>query len=109
MMNNYCAFLRQKNEIRKAYLPKKLDWACLQLLDLILIAIQEKKEFSVSNAMLLTEVGSPATIHKKLQILRDFDLVTASFTTDKRTKFIKPTNKAIAYYDEIARAFCSAT
>jgi DNA-binding MarR family transcriptional regulator len=105
MINDYCEFLRQRNEIGKAYLSKKLDMACLQLLDLIVIAMHEKKELSVSNALALSEVGSPATIHKKLQILRDFDLVSASFTTDKRTKVLKLTEKAQAYYDEIAKAF----
>jgi len=108
MINNYCEFLRSRNEIGKTYLSKKLDMACLQLLDLIVIAMHEKKELSVSKALALSEVGSPATIHKKLQILRDFDLVSASFTTDKRTKVLKLTDKAQAYYDEIAKAFASA-
>jgi DNA-binding MarR family transcriptional regulator len=104
-MNNYCEFLRQRNEIGKTHLSKKLDMACLQLLDLIVIAMHDNKELSVSNALALSEVGSPATIHKKLQILRDFDLVNAMFTTDKRTKVIKLTDKAQAYYAEIALAF----
>jgi len=105
MMNDYCEFLKQRNEIGRSYLSKKLDMACLQLLDLILIAMHEKKELSVSKALALSEVGSPATIHKKLQILRDYDLVSASFTTDKRTKVLTLTEKAQAYYSEIAKAF----
>jgi hypothetical protein len=59
--------------------------ACLQLLDLIVIAMHEKKELSVSKALALSEVGSPATIHKKLQILRDFDLVSASCSSGNAT------------------------
>lgn len=104
-MKNYCEFLKLKNEISKAYLLDKLDIACLQLLDLIVIATHDKQDLSVSMALALSEVGSPATIHKKLQILRDFDLVDASFTTDKRTKVLKLTDKAQAYYDEITNAF----
>ena len=104
-MKNYCEFLRQRNEIGRTHLSKKLDMECLQLLDLIVIAMHEKRELSVSDALALQEVGSPATIHKKLQILRDFDLVSASFTTDKRTKVLKLTDKARAYYDEIETAF----
>jgi len=104
-MNNYFEFLRQRNEIGRTHLSKKLDMACLQLLDLIVIAMHEKRELSVSDALALQEVGSPATIHKKLQILRDFDLVSASFTTDKRTKVLKLTDKARAYYGEIEAAF----
>ena len=109
MMNDYCEFLRQRNEIGRTYLSKKLDTACLQLLDLIVIAMHEKKELSGSKALALSEVGSPATIHKKLQILRDFDLVDASFTTDKRTKVLQLTEKAKAYYEEIAKAFRAAS
>lgn len=107
-MNRYYEFLRQRNEIGKTHLSKKLDMACLQLLDLIVIAMHDEKELSVSNALALNEVGSPATIHKKLQILRDFDLVDASFTSDKRTKVLKLTPRAQAYYDEIAKAFKAA-
>lgn len=107
-MKNYCEFLRLRNEIGKTYLSSKLDIACLQLLDLIVIAMYEKKELSVSNALALSEVGSPATIHKKLQLLRDFDLINASFTTDKRTKVLKLTDKAQTYYNEIVKAFHSA-
>jgi len=104
-MKNYCEFLRQRNEIGRTHLSKKLDMACLQLLDLIVIAMHERRELSVSDALALQEVGSPATIHKMLQILRDFDLVSASFTTDKRTKVLKLTDKSRAYYDEIEAAF----
>jgi len=105
IMKNYIEFLRQRNEIGRNHLSKKLDMACHQLLDLIVIAMHEKRELSVSDALALQEVGSPATIHKKLQILRDFDLVSASFTTDKRTKVLKLTDKARAYYDEIETVF----
>ena len=104
-MKSSIEFLRQRNEIGKNHLSKKLDMACHQLLDLIVIAMHEKRELSVSDALGLQEVGSPATIHKKLQILRDFDLVSASFTTDKRTKVLKLTDKARAYYAEIETAF----
>ena len=104
-MKNYYEFLRQRNEIGRTHLSKKLDMACLQLLDLIVIAMHERRELSVSDVLALQEVGSPATIHKKLQILRDFDLVSASFTTDKRTKVLKLTYKSRAYYDEIEAAF----
>jgi DNA-binding MarR family transcriptional regulator len=107
-MNKYYEFLRLRNEIGKIHLSKKLDMACLQLLDLIVIAMHDEKELSVSDALALHEVGSPATIHKKLQILRDFDLVDASFTANKRTKVLKLTAKAQAYYDEIAKAFLTA-
>jgi len=108
MIHNYCQFLRSRNDIGTVFLNPKIDIACLQLLDLILIAMCEKRELSVSNALALSAVGSPATIHKKLQILRDFDLVSASFTTDKRTKVLKLTPKAQAYYDDIAKAFTQA-
>ena len=105
MMNSFGDFLRLRNEIGKVHLPRKFDAACLQLLDLIVIAALENRVLSVGDAYAFTEVGSHSTIHKKLQILRDFDFVSASFETNKRTKVINLTDKSRAYYDEIAAAY----
>jgi hypothetical protein len=58
----------------------------------------EGKPLSVLETISQTELGSPATLHKRLQRLIALDFVKSeSKSSDKRTKFISPTDKGIAY------------
>lgn len=103
-MKQYSDFLARRNQIAKDQIPREMGTGCLQLLDLILIAITTKGEISVGDATAFIDVGSPATVHKKLQILRNADFITALLTTDKRTKVIKLTDKAQTYYSAVIAA-----
>ena len=104
-MNQYSDFLVRRNQIAQAQLPREVGTGCLQLLDLILIASTTTHELSIGEAMAFIEVGSPATVHKKLQILRNADFISAFVTTDRRTKVIKLTDKAQTYFSAIKEAY----
>jgi DNA-binding transcriptional ArsR family regulator len=63
--------------------------------------------------MALGSIASPATIHRKLDCLRDMGLVDAMFEgNNRRTKYLVPTTQAQCYFDTV-RAFllqaCSVT
>ena len=60
----------------------------------------EGKPLSVLETISQAELGSPATLHKRLQRLIAQDFVKSECTeADKRTKFISPTHKGIRYME----------
>jgi hypothetical protein len=58
------------------------------------------KPLSVFETISQAELGSPATLHKRLQRLIAQDFVKSECTgADKRTKFISPTPKGMSYME----------
>ncbi len=58
------------------------------------------KPLSVLETISQTKLGSPATLHKRLQRLIAQDFVKSEvWGSDKRTKFVSPTNKGLVYID----------
>jgi hypothetical protein len=58
------------------------------------------KPLSVLETISQAELGSPATLHKRLQGLIAQDFVKSEcMGTDKRTKYISPSIKGISYLD----------
>ncbi|MCE2782345.1 hypothetical protein [Limnohabitans sp.] len=58
------------------------------------------KPLSVLETISQAELGSPATLHKRLQALIAQDLVKSEcMGTDKRTKYVSPSTKGIRYLD----------
>ncbi len=58
------------------------------------------KSLSVLETIRQTELGSPATLHKRLTrlIAQEF-LKSEALGADKRTKFVFPTDKGLSYMD----------
>ena len=53
---------------------------------------------TVREAIGLAELGSPATLHKRLIRLRDAELVAVeSIKSDRRSKLLVPTEKGLEY------------
>ena len=86
-----------------------IDFAAKELLDII-GTCHFHEPLTVTEAMQLQEIGSPATIHRKLD-----DLVAAGLVYhyqepgNKRTKYIKLTSDAIGYYAQLSQAMVTAT
>ena len=58
------------------------------------------KPLSVLETINQAELGSPATLHKRLQRLIAQDIVQSECSeADKRTKFISPTPKGMSYLE----------
>jgi hypothetical protein len=58
------------------------------------------KPLSVLETISQAKLGSPATLHKRLQRLIAQDFVKSeSKGADKRTKFVSPSHKGISYMD----------
>jgi hypothetical protein len=75
------------------------DLTSQKLLDEITTAHLAGKTLTVSELMQLSNIGSPATLHRKMTQLIDADWLQFEFTEmNHRTKFVVPTAKANAFY-----------
>jgi len=106
MKNLYLNFLR----IASSIYPNKnkkdvLDCTAIELLNKIAVQHSFDKPLTVTEAMALTEIASPATIHRKLNGLLDADLIELVFKEkNRRTKYIHPTKSSFFYFEKMADA-----
>ena len=64
---------------------------------------------TISDAMALVHIASPATIHRKLDLLRDVGLVDTVYEgNNRRTKFLVPTPKAMSHFSGLGQAMQQA-
>ena len=74
----------------------------LALLESIATAWHAGKPMSVREAIAQENLGSPATLHKRLMILRNEGYVgELNVDGDRRTKLLTPTSKAIDYFEKL--------
>ena len=86
-----------------------IDSNALLLLNEIALQHLAEKPLSVTHAMALKKLASPATLHRKLDELREAGLVDQVFEgKNRRTKFLVPTKLADAYFAKMSKAISSA-
>ena len=79
-----------------------LDQTAKQLLNVIVLRHAQDKPLNVTDAMALSAIASPATIHRKLDDLRESGLIDQVFEgKDRRTKYLVPTPNADEYFAEL--------
>jgi len=85
--------------------PSQINANERALLEAIVLAWHQGQPMSVRQAIAMEELGSPATLHKRLSHLRDLGLV-ADVTTDadRRTKRLAPTEATLSYYAQLGEA-----
>lgn len=75
------------------------------LFDAIVLAWSDQHPLSVRQAIALDALGSPATLHKRINRLRQLELVCdRSEPNDRRTKRLMPTAKGLDYAEKLGRA-----
>lgn len=73
-----------------------------ELLESIALAWHDGSPMSVRQAISLQALGSPATLHKRLDVLRTQGYLEELFVEgDKRTKLLGLTPKALNYFEQL--------
>jgi len=104
MKNLYIHFFRDLH-IKNKISPVGINPTTLLLLHLVAVKNIEKKPLTITEAMSLSGVGSPATIHRKLDQLRDANLIESVFIgSNRRTKYIKTSKEANVYFEKLSDA-----
>ena len=106
----YLRFLRIAREVDEQKTPvKNIDSTALLLLNEIAVQHHEGKNITVTQAMLLSNIASPATVHRKLDELREAGLIEQVFEgKNRRTKFLVPTKEADSYFAKMSKAITNA-
>jgi hypothetical protein len=83
---------------------QRLDAETVRLLEIITVAHVEGQSMTVSGAMQLSQIASPASIHRKLEQLRIANLITHEFNEgNRRTKYLAPTVLALKHFETLSQ------
>ena len=110
MSKLYLRFLRIARAVEIQNTPiKNIDSTALLLLNEIAVQHLDGKNITVTEAMLLSNIASPATVHRKLDELREAGLIEQVFEgKNRRTKFLVPTKEADSYFAKMSKAITNA-
>ena len=87
----------------------EVDLLALRLLEAAAVADNNKAPLTVTQAMGLNDIASPATMHRKLNDLLDAGFIKLEFEgKDRRTKYLIPTVAAGKYFDRLGKALVLA-
>lgn len=75
------------------------------LLEAVVLRWHEGHPMTVREAIGLADLGSPATLHKRVTRLRQKEMLDAlSEAGDRRAKFLVPSPKALDYFERLGQS-----
>jgi DNA-binding MarR family transcriptional regulator len=81
-----------------------LDSDAKRLLEIIAVRHFLGQQTTISDAMGLKSIASPATLHRKIDALRGLSLLETYFEgKNKRTKYLRPTDQADQYFSMLGQ------
>ena len=105
----YLRFLNLLHALEGGEQNKGLDLEARKLLEIIAVRHEQQQPLTVTEAMALSHIASPATIHRKLDQLREAGLVDARYEdNNRRTKFLMPTQAALDHFETLGEALTTA-
>jgi hypothetical protein len=97
--NIYLKFLNLRYSSAKLTLPDPIDLLSLEIFNVIGLSNFKGNKVKITELMSMAHIGSPATIHRKIKILRDLKLVNSIFQgNDRRSKYLIPSAKGSKYF-----------
>ena len=107
--NAYMRFLQLARAVQQLPDAPQLDANEKALLEEIVLRWYENRVMTVREAIGLTHLGSPATLHKRITRLRQKDLLkTFNQPDDKRAKHLIPTDKTMTLFGDFGKKMNSA-
>ena len=100
--NYYIQFLNLLKALEQTSQQPDIDVTSKLILEEIAIGVAKGEMLTVSDVMGLKHIGSPATLHRKLNLLIEADMVFSVFQdNNRRTKYIHPTAKTDQYFADL--------
>ena len=79
------------------------------LLQAVVLRWYENKPMTVREAIGLVDLGSPATLHKRITRLREKDMLgNLNLEGDGRAKFLIPTQRTLDYFSHLGQSMHQA-
>lgn len=105
----YLRFLNLIHALDGAEHAPAMDLDAKKLLEVIAVRQAQGKPLTVTDAMALHTIASPATIHRKLDQLRELGMIDTVFEgKNRRTKYLVPTAAALTYFDQVGQVMQQA-
>ena len=105
----YLRFLNLVHALEGGSTAPTMDLDAKKLLEVIFVRYANDKPMTVTDAMALSHIASPATIHRKLDQLRELGMIDTAFEgKNRRTKYLVPTQAAHDYFENISQAMRQA-
>jgi DNA-binding MarR family transcriptional regulator len=101
----YLRFLQLTRVIHA--LPEGLEMDANEnaLLEAVVLRWYENSPMTVREAIGLAQLGSPATLHKRITRLREKDMLsTLNQEGDRRAKFLVPTPRTLEYFSHLGQS-----
>jgi DNA-binding MarR family transcriptional regulator len=106
----YINFLSLMHDIERTGQLPELDPDAKQLLEVIAVKHNQGNTITVTDAMGMHHIASPATIHRKLDQLRISGMIDTNYKgTNRRTKYITPTEQALKYFGTLGNLMHKAS
>lgn len=101
--NHYLDFLQQLKSSRSESEAVLSDPICKLVLEEIALAERNQQRLTVSMVMRLKHIASPATLHRKLDLLVQANVVHSTFDGgNKRTKYMALTESGQKYFERLS-------
>ena len=110
MKQIYLRYLVLAEALRKSSIDLSgIDDVGKKLLETIAIRSAQGQPLVVTQTMELSEIASPATIHRRIAILLKAGLIQVRQTEqNQKIKFLVPTQLSIDYFDKLGKLMASA-
>jgi hypothetical protein len=103
--NYYIQFLNFLQVLEQTSDAPDIDVTSKLILEQVAIAVAKEDMLTVSDVMGLKHIGSPATLHRKLNTLIDAHMVNAVFHgNNRRTKYMALTKEGESYFRRLSDA-----
>lgn len=101
----YLRFLQLTQAVQQLPDGAVMDANETALLDAVMLRWYENRPMTVREAISLEQLGSPATLHKRITRLRAKEMLTTfNQEGDRRAKFLVPTARTIEYFNRLGRS-----
>lgn len=98
----YLRFLQLAKVIQALPDGMEMDANEQALLQAVVLRWHENVPMTVREAIALVDLGSPATLHKRVTRLREKEMLsTLNLEGDRRAKFLIPTQRTLDYFNNL--------
>ncbi len=105
----YLRFLQLAKVVQALPDGQEMDANESALLQSVVLRWYESEPMTVREAIGLAQLGSPATLHKRITRLREKDMLcTLNQEGDRRAKFLIPTQRTLDYFQHLGRSMQQA-
>ena len=109
LANAYLRFLQLARAVDALPDGQSMDANESALLEAVVLRWHAGQPMTVREAIHLGELGSPATLHKRITRLRSKELLSAhNEPGDRRAKYLLPTQQALNYFHHLGQTMQQA-